>query len=254
MSLTAGTLSKVLISQNTVNLLSTAASGGTGPYTQQWYMSTTTGFTPGVGNLVASATALAQAFSGMLPGTTYYFKVVYTDTGAGNATITSAQLQVDTLAAQPKPNQFAPAPYLGQLDQGLNYNSKAAQIDASSAGGLIAGQAVKIVDSAGGIPKVVECAANSDEVWGFINYEPKNRTWKAGDKVEISQKGNVMYLYSTGPIARGVQVQLDLTVVGGVAAKVGSSGADILGFAYDKATVGGQLFRVELQVPSYAKA
>jgi hypothetical protein len=63
-----------------------------------------------------------------------------------------------------------------------------------------------------------------------------------------------MYLYATTAIARGAQVQLDISTVGGVAAKVGSSGADIVGFAFDKAAAVGALIRVRLGVPSFLKA
>jgi hypothetical protein len=40
-----------------VTLVAPAASGGTAPYTYQWYSSTTFGFTPGAGNIVAGATS-----------------------------------------------------------------------------------------------------------------------------------------------------------------------------------------------------
>jgi lysophospholipase L1-like esterase len=50
---TLGTVTSSSISAST-----TAASGTTGPYTNQWYASTTSGFTPGAGNLIAGATGL----------------------------------------------------------------------------------------------------------------------------------------------------------------------------------------------------
>lgn len=151
-------------------------------------------------------------------------------------------------------NQFALQPFLGTVDQRFNYNTKAVEVDTSQSGTLYAGQAVKIVDNADGVPKVIGVAANSDEVFGFINYDVKSQVYAAGDPMEISQAGNVIYLYSTGAIARGHQVTLDVSLAGGVSSATASSGADIVGWAMDKATAANQLIRVQLTVPSFAKA
>lgn len=254
MSVTAGALSKVTIGQTTASLLSAAATGGTGPYTYQWYMSLTPGFTPGAGNLVAGATALSQSFSGLQSGKIYYFAVIATDTGAGSATSTSSLLQVNLSAGGQNQNQFTESVVVGQLDQYFNYNSMAVQIDASQATPLTAGQPVKMVDSAGGVPKVVACAANSDNVLGFINYNVKDAAYAAGAMCQISLAGNVIYLVAVGAIARGAQVQVDLSYIGGVKTKTGSSGASIVGWAVDKATAAGQLIRVHVSTPSFAVA
>lgn len=251
MATTAGALSKVSVGQTTASLSSAVATGGTGPYTYQWYRGSTSGFSPGGGNIIAGATSLTLIDSGLTPATQYYYKVIATD--AGSVTGTSAALAVATTVASQSQNQFAQAMVLGSPDLAYNYNTTAAQVDSSQATPLISGQAVKIVDSAGGIPKVVACAANSDEVWGFISYNVKNRLFVAGKPVEVSQKGNVIYLQATGAIARGVEVQLDVSSIGGVAQAVGSSGAKKVGFAFDQAA-GGQLVRIELSVPSFTVA
>lgn len=251
MSVTAGALSQVSVSSTTANLLSAAATAGTGPYTYQWYMSTTSGFSPGVGSLVSGATSLSQAFSGLIPNTQYYFKVIATDTGAGNATSTSSQLAVATSAPTLSQNQFSQSPVLGQIDLMYDYNTRSVQIDTSQATALYAGAAVKIVDSAGGVPKVVGCSAASDEVLGFINFDIKNVSFSAGQMAEISMSGNVMWLYATAAIARGVQVSLDLSTNGGVQAAAGHTGDKIIGWAYDKASAAGDLIRVNILTPSF---
>lgn len=248
MTLTAGVLSQVSVSSTTGNFVSTAASGGTGPYTQQWYRSTATGFSPGGGNILAGQTALTLADTGLIPNTQYFYKVVYTDTGASNVTITSTQLAVATSAPTLNPNQFAQSEYIGAVDQAYNYNTKSVQIDASQATPLFAGAAVKIVNSPGGVPKVVGCSANSDVVWGFLNFNFKNVNYPALSLAEVSMAGNVIYLYSTGVIARGSQVTLDLTTNGGVAQI--TTGSTIVGYAMDAATAPGQLIRIELNGPS----
>jgi predicted RecA/RadA family phage recombinase len=254
MSLAAGALSKTSVGPTTASLVSAAATGGTGPYTYQWYRSTVSGFTPGGGNLIAGATALTLNDTGLIPNTQYYYEVVVTDTGNGNATANSAQLAVQTSAPVLSPNQFAQSSIVGMIDMRFPYNTVAAQVDSSQATPLYAGQAVKIVDSVDGIPKIVGCSANSDEVFGFINYDVKSITFSAGQNCEISMAGSFIYLYATTAISRGTQVQLDISTVGGVAAKVGSSGADIVGYAFDKAAAPGALIRVHLTVPSFLKA
>lgn len=254
MTLTAGVITEVSVGSTTASLSATAATGGTGPYTYQWYRSTTSGFTPGGGNAVSGATALTLDDTGLTPGTLYYYKVVATDTGDSNTTVEYTQEPVTTAAPTQNPNAFAQSPQLGMIDMRFPYNTVAVQIDASQSTDLYPGAAVKMVDSAGGVPKVVGCAANSDEVLGFINYNIKNVTFGAGDAAEISMAGNVMFLYAVAAIARGAQVQLDLSTNGGVKTKTGSSGADIVGWAYDKASAAGDLIRVFLTTPSYAKA
>jgi hypothetical protein len=95
MAVTASAVTKVSSTFRSCVLSTSVATGGTGPYTYQWYKSTVSGFTPAAGNLVAGATSASNTtFTGLLPSTTYYFKVVATDTGAGNATSTSAELSV----------------------------------------------------------------------------------------------------------------------------------------------------------------
>lgn len=252
MAVTAGAITVVSKTATTAVLESAAATAGVGPYTYQWYRSTTSGFTPGVGNAISGATALTLEDSGLIPGTTYYYAVVATDTGDSDATDESAQQSLVTDQEVPNPNQFSQKSILGMLDLRFNPNTVAVQIDASETSALYAGQAVKMVDSAGGVPKVVKCAADSDEVLGFINYNIKNDAFLAGMAAEISMNQNVQFLRATGPIARGSKVVLDLTSVGGVAAATGSTGSKIVGWAYDKAVAAGDLFRVFVETPSFS--
>lgn len=252
MTLTAGALSISSVSSNSAELVSAAATSGTGPYTYQWYRSTASGFTPGVGNIISGATSLSLSDSGLIPGTQYYYKVVATDSVA--ATAESAQLSVATSAPVQNPNQFSQSAYLGMIDMRFPYNSVSVLVDASQAVALSAGSAVKMVDSAGGVPKVVACAAASDEVLGFINFDIKSIAFAAGQPCEISMAGNVIYLYATEAVARGAQLVADLSTNGGVHAAAGNSGDTIVGWAYDKASAPGQLIRVFLKTPSYAVA
>lgn len=253
MAITAGVLSLVYAGSNEVQLAATAATAGTGPYTYQWYYSTTTGFSPSGSNDIPGATSLSLTLSGLIPNTTYYFKVVATDTGHSNDEVTYTQLAVVTAQESLSQNQFQQRAILGQLDMPYNYNTIPAQVDQSETENVYPGSPLKIVDSAGGAPKVVLCTADTDDVFGFANYNVKNAFLTAGMPLEISQGGNWMWLYATGPIARGVKVQLDL-LNNGVAQAVGSSAKSVVGVAMDKAAAQGDLIRVQIQAPSFEKA
>lgn len=251
MATTAGALTQVSVSDTKASLSSAVATGGTAPYTYQWYRSTTTGFTPGGGNIIAGATSLTLNDTGLIPNTAYFYKVVATD--SGSVAGTSSQLAVSTAAPLLNPNQFAQSSLLGMIDLRFPYNTVSVLIDTSQATGLYAGAAVKMVDSVDGVPKVVGCSANSDEVLGFINFDIKTIVFLAGAPAEISMSGNVMYLYATGAIARGAQVSLDLTTNGGVRSAAGNTGDDIVGWAFDKAAAAGALIRVFVRTPSFLK-
>ncbi len=251
MTLTAGALSQTSVSQSGAVLLSGPATGGTSPYTYQWYRSTTAAFSPGGGSLISGATALTLTDSGLVPNTTYYYKVVSTDVGNSNATVTSAQLVVVTSQPTLSQNQFAQTSYIGVVDLRFAYNTVSVQIDVSQATPVYPGSPVKIVDSAGGVPKVVACAANTDECAGFLNFDIKSTQYVAGNAAEMSMSGNCIFLYATAAIARGAQVRLDVAG-NGIAPLAGSGAANIVGWAYDKAVSPGDLIRVRLSTPSFA--
>lgn len=253
MTLTAGAITLVSTTSTTASFTATAATSGTAPYAYQWYRSTTSGFSPGGGNIIAGAiTSTPFTDTGLIPNTLYYYKLVVTD--AASATATYTQVAATTGVPTLSQNQFTLQPFLGTVDQMYNYDTVPVLIDVSQATPLYAGAGVKFVDSADGVPKVVGCAANSDSCVGFINYNIKNINYAAGVAAEISTSGNVIYLYATTAIPRGSRVTLDLSTNGGVGVLVGSSGASIVGWAFDKATTAGTLIRVKLQSPTFAVA
>ena len=144
-------------------------------------------------------------------------------------------------------NQFAQAPVQGMPDLKFDPSTISVEIDGSSAGGLVAGQAVTLVDSADGVPKVVEAAADTDDVFGFLQYDIKSKTYEPYDKAEISFfRGNVMYMTASAAIARGAKVAI---VVSGSKIVTASTGQRIVGRALDKAAADGDLIRVIIDLP-----
>lgn len=253
MSFAAGALSKVLVGQSTAQLSSAVATGGTGPYTYQWYRSTTTGFTPGAGNLISGATSLALSDSGLIPGTTYYYKVIATDTGNSNVTATSSQLTVGTEAGLSQ-NQFAQSPIVGVVDMKVGpTNVIAAQVDSSVVSSILPGQGVKIVAStAGGIPKVAPVSANNDPAIGFAAFNVKDLQYVAGQNLEVALWGTVIWCWATAAIVQFAQVCLDVTYVGGVQPTGGTATA--MGWAFDGCAAAGLIRVMLLPNASFATA
>jgi hypothetical protein len=252
MALTAGSLSQVSVAYNLVQASSSAPTGGTTPYLYQWYKSVVSGFTPSSLTSISAATLATLSDSQVVPGTNYYYEVVYTDSNATPLTVSSAQLSVMTLQPVQNPNAFAQSPQLGMIDQHFDYDTMECEVDISQSTPLYAGQAVKMVNSANGVPKVVACTSNTDQVLGFINYDIKSQLFSAGNRCEISGGGNVIYLYATGVISRGAQVCLAYQYLGGVQATGSSS--TVVGWAYDQGVAQGTLMRVRLSTPSFATA
>jgi hypothetical protein len=123
--LSAGTSSSSSITGTAATVTNTGATGGTQPYSYQWYRSTTPGFTPGGGNLVSGATSLTLNDTGLSPSTTYYYILIATD--AASATANSTQLSVTTSGGGSLAN--------GTLSIGSVGTTTATVIDSGASGG-----------------------------------------------------------------------------------------------------------------------
>jgi hypothetical protein len=145
-------------------------------------------------------------------------------------------------------NQFSQVAIKGMLDLSVGVKSVlACQVDSSSAGGLVNGQAVKLVNTAGGVPNVVECSADSDDVFGFIAYDIKDQLFGAGDKVEIAfNRGAVMYMEASASIVPYAKVMI---VLSGQKVATATTGKMIVGRALDKASASGDIIRVMIDLP-----
>lgn len=254
MATTAGALTVISVQSTTAQLSSAVATAGTAPYTYQWYRSTTTGFSPGPGNILTGQTALTLNDTGLIPNTTYFWKVVASDSSSPVVTGASAQATSGTTPTTLSQNSFAQSKVVGQCDLPYNYNTISVQVDSSAGAALLyQGQAVKIVaNTLGGVPRVIAASAITDNVIGFVNYNLKNISFGVGQMMEISAGGNVIWLYATGAITQGARVCLDTSATGGVQAT--GATATVVGYALDGAASAGVLIRVHLTCPSFTTA
>lgn len=254
-ALVAGAITQVAVASTTDSLLTSAATGGTAPVTYAYYRSTVTAFVPSSLNSISGAVALALNDSGLTPGTVYYYKNVATDSASTPSVVTTSQLTVTTLAPTLSQNQFTETPFLGMLDLRYNTDTISVQFDPDGSGTIVGGQALKWSTVASGVPLVVPSTATSDVICGFANYDIKTATYNPGDRLEMSMRGNVMFLYAATAINRGVEVtSLPSGVAGGcnggVIPAVGSGGLPKVGFSLDTTAIG-QLGRIFLSTPAY---
>lgn len=144
-------------------------------------------------------------------------------------------------------NQFAQSMVQGILDPGQPQpNTFSCRVDASSAT-LIPGDAVKSVDTAGKVPVVTKCTADTDDVWGFVNYNFKNSSFAANAMVEISAfEGNAMYMTASAAMARNANVAI---VIASSKIVTATTNQRIVGKLLDKATADGDLVRVYINLP-----
>lgn len=143
-------------------------------------------------------------------------------------------------------NQFAPKRIRGELlDWGLNAWVLDVQIDASEAGTLYAGDIVKVKSTSTGKVKVV-AGASTDRCVGYIIFNPKKESFKAGDMVSILLRGGVMECVTEEAIDAGDIVAYK-DADGSVTTTIGA-GVQRMGFAMaaTSAVSGGTLIPVLL--------
>ena len=86
----AGVTSFVSATADSITMTAAVANGGTGPYTYQWYRSTTSGFVPGSSNSITGATGTTYIDSNVVAGTIYYYKVIAYDSASHISTSNQA--------------------------------------------------------------------------------------------------------------------------------------------------------------------
>ena len=145
-------------------------------------------------------------------------------------------------------NMFSQVPVQGMLDSAPQPSTLPCRVDSSSGGGLVPGQAVKMVDKAGGTPFIVECDVDTNDVFGFLEYNIKNQTFEVGDPCDVAMgRGNIMYMTAGAAIARWAK--LEIVVASKKVLTHAGGGQRVIGRALDKAAADGDLIRVWIDLP-----
>jgi hypothetical protein len=153
--------------------------------------------------------------------------------------------------ATPVPNQFSQIPVQGQMDLEFNGSTIAAQVDAAQATSLVAGQAVKLATTSGGLPKVIALAANTDQAFGFVARNLKDASYAAYSNMTIAQFGSAMWMTAGAAITRGSSVE----VANSTTTVITNAGVNpVVGYALDTAVNNGDLIRVAIQAPYSAQS
>lgn len=148
-------------------------------------------------------------------------------------------------------NQFAMSTVQGQMDLQFNGSVISAQVGPDVVTALVAGQPVKLIDSAGGVPKITPLTANTDSAFGYVIRNLKDQNFPADQPVEIALQGSVMYMTAGASIARGVAIEVVYTT-NKVITNAGTN--PVAGFALDKAAADGDLIRVYVLTPGFQSA
>lgn len=148
-------------------------------------------------------------------------------------------------------NQFTITPVQGQADLQFPGAVISAQIASTVVGTVIAGQALKVENSAGGVPKLLPLTSNSDIPAGVALRNAKNQNYVAGSALEFAQVGQAVWMIADGAIPRFGMVEFDYTTN-----KITSAGLvnPVLGYAFDEAFNDGDLIRMVVMVPNIAAA
>lgn len=143
-------------------------------------------------------------------------------------------------------NQFAMGSVKGQCAAVPAANVISAQLTTASVGTPKAGAAVKLI--AGQANTIlVEVAAATDDIFGFIVWNPKKNTYAAGDSFEVALPGTVMTMESSSAFNRGQSLEI---VASGEKVKAYAGTNTPCGVALDTASGAGQLVRVLIRVES----
>jgi hypothetical protein len=142
-------------------------------------------------------------------------------------------------------NQFKQTPVIGQPDWTVNQNIVPVRIDPAYVGALplVAGQAFKLLDSAGPVPVVTPVTAATDTAWGVAVHSMKRDTFAAGEYIDLALVGSTLYMQASAAIARGAKVQIDPT--GPTVATLTNLATNAsLGYTVDKPSAAGSMCRV----------
>lgn len=137
-------------------------------------------------------------------------------------------------------NQITQGPIKGGLSAIPNPATISCQVTTASGNTFYAATAVKLISGTANTI-LVEKAAATDQIFGFVVLTPRKPSHTAGGKVEVALAGSVMEMESGAAFNRGQMVEI-VAATNKVIAWAGVNTA--CGVALDTATADAQLVRV----------
>jgi len=144
-------------------------------------------------------------------------------------------------------NQFTQTAERGQVAyKNGNSNVMSAMVDSGVSGTLRAGDAVRLVGTSKGLPKVAPLEANDTAaaVMFIVNNYVRSEGIKAGDRIEVMYTGGFMRMRADGAIAAGARVAYD-TGTGNVSQYEGTG--RVIGVSIEAASAEGDIISVYVQ-------
>lgn len=144
-------------------------------------------------------------------------------------------------------NQFAPTFEKGQLvnDRAESTITCRFNPDSTAAASMVPGVAVKLVNLAGQTLPVVDVAAATEEIFGFLPYNLKTNTFVAGDIMAIASFGQEMWMEASAAINGGASVE----IVAAGSTVITSAGTNAIVGINMLPVADGDLARVLIQTP-----
>ncbi len=149
-------------------------------------------------------------------------------------------------------NQFGLTTIQGAMDMQVPGTVISCQVDAAQSPVLVPGQAVKLATTAGGVPKVLGLAANTDYTFGFVAYDSKDVSYAANARLQVAICNSVMYMTAGALIARATSGRPTAVEVVYTTTKVITAAGinPIVGWTMDYAAADGDLVRVYIITPA----
>lgn len=143
-------------------------------------------------------------------------------------------------------NQFTMGPIKGSVAHTPGQNVLSAQVSKDSVNTLKAGSAVKLMSGAGEAIQVDKAAA-TDDIFGFVVFNPKKNSYTATDALEVALPGTVMNMEAQAAFNRGQSLEY---VASGDLVKAYAGVNSPIGVALDTASAAGKIARVLIRVES----
>lgn len=143
-------------------------------------------------------------------------------------------------------NVFAPTEEIkGRKCLPANTESFSGIIDATVEGDVVPATPVIIAGASEKLPHFIPAKAG-DKIRGFVEWNVIRTSYKAGDMVQVSPAGNVMYMEASDEIQAGVEVAIK--DYDAVTIATAGDGDTVIGYTLEAATAAGELVRVKIKI------